>query len=174
MKQIMTVLAMLALCCQHCKAEAQLVRVTKINPANQTVATGSAPAIEVFASGAPPLSYKWYFGTNAIKGATNSILVLTNVQPFQSGTYFAEVTSGTNSSKSKASTLSISQSPDISFVPAIKINGERGQTYLIEYIVPGPTNVWTPVASVTLTNSSQIYVDYGSLGQSNRLYRIRP
>jgi hypothetical protein len=50
----------------------------------QTLATG----------GVPPLTYQWWFDGTAIPGATNNILVLSNVQPANVGNYLAVVGDG--------------------------------------------------------------------------------
>jgi alpha-tubulin suppressor-like RCC1 family protein len=56
-------------------------------PTNETVAAGGAATFTVAASGSPPLSYQWLFGTNPVAGGTGSSLVLNNVQPSQAGSY---------------------------------------------------------------------------------------
>jgi hypothetical protein len=62
-------------------------------PPSQSVAMGSTVDFQALAAGSPPLNYQWFFnGTNAIAGATNSVLHLVNVQPSQSGTYAVMVT----------------------------------------------------------------------------------
>ena len=61
-------------------------------PTNQTVASGNAAMFSVAATGSTPLSYQWNFeGTNILE-ATNTTLILTNVQLSQSGSYAVLVT----------------------------------------------------------------------------------
>jgi hypothetical protein len=62
------------------------------SPASLAVASGGTANFQVEAIGSPPLVYQWLFnGTNAIAGATNTVLSLTNVQLTQSGAYSVTV-----------------------------------------------------------------------------------
>jgi subtilisin-like proprotein convertase family protein len=63
------------------------------NPASQIATNGATVTWSVLAEGSPPLSYQWYFNsTNVLADQTNSILVLSNVSPAQSGSYEVVVT----------------------------------------------------------------------------------
>jgi hypothetical protein len=57
-------------------------------PVNRTVACGATAYLRLLAVGAFPLSYQWNCNGTNIPGATNTVLVLTNVQPCQSGTCY--------------------------------------------------------------------------------------
>ena len=57
-------------------------------PVNRTVATGSRAYFRAVAAGAMPISYQWNCNGTNVPGATNSVLVLTNVQPIQAGNYY--------------------------------------------------------------------------------------
>jgi hypothetical protein len=61
-------------------------------PANQAVWAGSNATFSVVPSGTAPLSYQWNFNGTNLSGATNSSLILTNVQLTQAGNYAALVT----------------------------------------------------------------------------------
>jgi hypothetical protein len=64
---------------------------------------------------------------------------------------------------------------DLHLVPEITLAGAVGGTVQIEFINQfGPTTDWHPLASVTLTNTSQVYLDSSSIGQPPRLYRLSP
>jgi hypothetical protein len=56
-------------------------------PANQKTLTAGTAGFSVVAEGTSPLAYQWFFGADAIPGATDSTLQLTNVQPWQAGAY---------------------------------------------------------------------------------------
>jgi hypothetical protein len=48
-----------------------------------------------------------------------------------------------------------------------------GAAFRIDYInALGPTNAWTTLTTVTLTNAQQFYSDYSAIGQPSRIYRI--
>lgn len=59
------------------------------------------------------------------------------------------------------------------FVPAISLTGPIGNSVRLDYInVIGPTDAWVHLATVALTNSSQLYFDRSAPGNPPRLYRI--
>ncbi len=57
-------------------------------PVNRTVASGSRAYFREVAVGAMPMSYQWNCNGTNVPGATNSVLVVTNVQPIQVGNYY--------------------------------------------------------------------------------------
>ncbi|PYI87477.1 MAG: hypothetical protein DME26_06045 [Verrucomicrobia bacterium] len=60
-------------------------------PQSQTFTVGSTVTLRVTAQGPAPLLYQWqFFGTN-LPAATNSALVLSNVQPAQAGPYNVQI-----------------------------------------------------------------------------------
>ena len=83
--------------------------ITK-QPLSETVALGSVASFRVTATGAPPLAYQWFFGTNIIVGATNSALSLTNAQYAEAGSYSVAV-SGPGGSVTSSNALLIVQTP---------------------------------------------------------------
>jgi hypothetical protein len=74
-------------------------------PTNQTVVVGQAAMFSVSATGAMPLSYQWFFDSNAIAGQTNSMLVLNNVQLTNAGIYAVVVSNAVSSVLSSNATL---------------------------------------------------------------------
>ncbi len=68
-----------------------LCPVIEVAPQSQTVPSGVAVDLSASVSGA--LAYQWFFNaTNALDGATNSLLDLPSVRPSQSGNYMLVVT----------------------------------------------------------------------------------
>jgi hypothetical protein len=64
---------------------------------------------------------------------------------------------------------------DIHMVPALTLTGAIGSTVRVDGINQfGPTDAWFPLATVTLTNTSQLYFDVSASGQPPRLYRLVP
>ncbi|SPE54289.1 exported hypothetical protein [Verrucomicrobia bacterium] len=60
-------------------------------------------------------------------------------------------------------------------VPAIRLTGNVGDSLHVDYIYQiGPTNAWVTLATVTLTNTSQLYFDVSAIGQPARLWRVVP
>jgi hypothetical protein len=62
-------------------------------PVNRTVATGSRAYFRALAAGTMPISYQWNVNRTNISGATNAVLVLTNVQPGLAGNSYSLVAS---------------------------------------------------------------------------------
>ncbi len=149
------------------------VFINFVGPLNQTAAAGSQAFFSVSATGPPPLSYQWYFGTNIVAGATNQWLALNNVQPSQAGTYTVVVSIPGESETSQPVNLTVAPFLNVNMAPVITLSGGVGWTYRIEYMNSvGPTNAWAELATVTLTNSTQFYCDLSAIGQPKRIYRL--
>ena len=72
-------------------------------------------------------------------------------------------------------TPGVMPSLDLHLVPAITLTGNLGDSLRLDYINQfGPTDAWVTLATVTLTNTSQLYFDVSAPGQPQRLYRIVP
>ena len=76
-------------------------------PASQNVAAGANVSFSVTASGTAPLSYQWQYDNTPITNATNSLLLLTNVQPATAGSYLVTVTNPLGSNSSAAAVLTV-------------------------------------------------------------------
>jgi hypothetical protein len=73
------------------------------------------------------------------------------------------------------SELASPSSLELHVVPAITLTGAIGSSLRVDYINQfGPTNAWFTLATVTLTNTTQLYFDTSAIGQSSRLWRIVP
>jgi hypothetical protein len=70
-------------------------------------------------------------------------------------------------------TPGVRPSLDLHLVPAIALTGSIGHSVRLDYINQyGPIDAWVPLASVPLTNTSQLYFDISAPGQPQRLYRV--
>ena len=78
-----------------------------IPPQSQSVECSSNATLAVSASGLPPLAYRWYFGSNAIPGATNTLLTLTNIGFAQAGNYSVVVTNAYGSAPGGPAMLTV-------------------------------------------------------------------
>jgi hypothetical protein len=143
-------------------------------PQSQNVIVGGTIFLEPGIIGFGPTTYQWYFNqTNLISGATNSYLMLTNMQPQQSGRYTLIASNSVGSATSSAAFVSVIPALAVNIVPAITITGGVGTTYELDYINQfGATNAWLPLATLTLTNNPQLYFDLSAIGQPSRFYRI--
>ena len=61
----------------------------------------------------------------------------------------------------------------LGIAPAITLTGTIGHSVRLDYINQfGPTDAWVTLATVKLTNTSQLYFDTSAPGQPPRLYRL--
>ena len=143
-------------------------------PKSQTVAIGSTVNLNVAAASLSlQLSFQWFLGTNAIIGATNATLVITNAQETDAGSYTVTVANESGSVTSDLAVLTILPGLGINLVPAIAIAGTSGALYDLEYAnVIGPTNAWVTLATIMVTNNPQVYCDISAIGQPARFYRL--
>ena len=68
-----------------------------VEPQSQTVNVGSTVTFLVTATGTPPLSYQWSLDGQALPGATNVTLTLTNVTRVRAGSYLVVVSNAVGS-----------------------------------------------------------------------------
>jgi len=78
-----------------------------VQPRSQSVSLGANVTFRVTASSGTPVTYFWQFNQTNLFGATNSILVLTNVEMSHAGDYAAVLSNGAGSVTSRVATLSI-------------------------------------------------------------------
>ena len=72
-------------------------------------------------------------------------------------------------------TPGVMPSLDLHLVPAITLTGSIGGSVRVDYINQfGPIDAWVTLATVPLTNMSQLYFDISAPGQPPRLYRLVP
>src|ERR1035437_2449033 len=140
-------------------------------PESQTILVGSNVTFTATPRG-PALSYQWVFnGTNVLAGATDSTLSLASLTLFQSGQYSLIASNLAGAVFSQPATLMVA--PIRGIVMPITLSGDIGSSWRIDYVNDlGSTNNWVTLATVTLTNTSQIYSDTTALGQAHRFYRV--
>lgn len=78
-----------------------------VPPTSQAAAAGSTTAFNVLAIADGVLSYQWNFEGQPIAGATNSTLMLSNVQPAAEGTYSVQLSASGETVTTASATLSV-------------------------------------------------------------------
>ena len=82
--------------------------IFNVQPKDQMALIGGSADFSVTVSSGVPVAYQWFFNdTNLIVGATNSSLLLTNIQFDQVGFYSVRVTNFYGSAQSSTATMSI-------------------------------------------------------------------
>ena len=90
-----------------------------VQPTNQMVQVNGTVAFTVVAGGPPPLAYQWSFNGTNLVNATNTTLILTNLQLNQTGNYSVLVTNHYSSTNSAIAVLNVyALPPFITLEPA--------------------------------------------------------
>ena len=127
-------------------------------PIDQTVSSGQNVTFSPVFNGTLPLFYQWYYNTNTVlANATNSTLVLTNVQVGDAGGYSVIVSNSSGSATSTVAMLTVnlaapiitSQPQDVTAIP-----GEN-PTFSVTAIGSEPFSYqWYYNTSTLLTNAT--------------------
>jgi len=89
-----------------------------IQPINQRVFIGSNAVFSVSANGTQPLTYQWTMDGTNLPGASDSSLLLTNVQTSQAGTYAVTIANSLGSLVSSNAVLMVKAPPPCVVPPA--------------------------------------------------------
>jgi hypothetical protein len=144
-------------------------------PTNQTVYAGGTASFSVTASGTLPLGYQWNSNGTNIVGATNTTLVLTNVQLTQAGNYAVLVSNPVNSILSSNAVLTVNPPPAMAVA-------QSGNSLFIFWPVSAPGFVlksslslspatWVPVSYSPIQIGDQYVVPIEMSG-TNCFYRL--
>lgn len=76
-------------------------------PADAVVVQGRPVTLTSVVAGSPPFSYQWYFGVNAIAGATDPAYTIPFTMPTNAGPYHVSVSNQANSVNSRTATLTV-------------------------------------------------------------------
>ncbi|MBI4663788.1 MAG: immunoglobulin domain-containing protein [Verrucomicrobia bacterium] len=108
-------------------------------PESLSVPRGGTAIFGVQASGTPPLLYQWRFQDRDLAGATNRLLILTNLQPANAGNYSVRVGNAGGSVTSSAARLSVSSPPVITAQPQLQtVNLGATATFTVNAAGDGP------------------------------------
>jgi len=95
----------------YAKLTSGFAPVITTQPTNEAVAAGGVVGFNVAACGSGILTYQWSYSGTAINGATNSSLILTNVQAGQAGLYAVQVANCYGAAFSTNAVLTLQTSP---------------------------------------------------------------
>ncbi len=142
-------------------------------PPSRTASVGSTVLFNIVALGVGSFQYQWYHGSTALAGQTNRFLLLSNVQPSDSGTYWVEVSNQAGTTPSASAYLNVGSSLEAQIVPRLTMLGVIGANYRVEAIdAIGPTNAWKLLDTITITNNPQFYYDDQAIGRPQQFYRL--
>jgi hypothetical protein len=143
-------------------------------PQSQLGYWGKSVTFSIGVTGAGPISYQWFNGINPITGATNSVLVLNNLQTTNAGTYMVVVTGPSGSTPSSPATLTVNPAGvSIALYAGVTIDGVVGQTYGVQSTTDlSNPNSWAGQTNITLNVPEQIWYDSQPASQVQRYYRV--
>lgn len=95
-----------AMCLKITQGQCLLPVITN-QPVGASVVPGGTVTLTAAASGSAPLRYQWCWNGAAIAGATNTLLLLTNLQTSQSGSYTLVVANDFGSTVSAGAVVSV-------------------------------------------------------------------
>ena len=95
-----------------------LLPVVTMQPTNFAVAVGGDATFSVTADGTAPLAFQWTFNGTNVMDATNSTLMLTNVQMTDAGEYAVQVYNAFGMDQSSNAVLTVGDPPLITGQPA--------------------------------------------------------
>jgi len=144
-------------------------------PPTQTAEMGSVAWFFVEVTNTPPTAtyYQWCFNaTNALGGATNSYVVLTNVQSAEGGAYTVVVTNICGAATSAPALLSVIAPVERRIVPALNLTGDVGSFLHLDYLNAfGLGASWLSLSNFTLLSTPQLYLDLSEPLPAQRFYR---
>ena len=121
--------------------------VITIQPTNQVVIQGTNASLSVTVTSLVPPNYQWYFNSNSLAGATNSSLIIANVQPTNVGYYFVKVGNPAGGAISSNALLTV-------IVPPVIVQQPTNQT-----VMQGSNVVFGVIATGTSPLSYQWYLN---------------
>ncbi|MGD0057892.1 MAG: glycosyl hydrolase family 28 protein [Verrucomicrobiia bacterium] len=138
-------------------------------PQDQDLSSGQTATFTVGPNGTLPLFYQWYYNTNSpVASATNTTLVLTNVQIAAAGGYSVLISNAYGSVTSVVATLAVTN------VAPFITTDLQNQT-----VIPGQSATFTVVANGSQPLSYQWYENTntllsGATGSSFTLTNVQP
>jgi len=159
-------------------SNATLTVVTGPRPDNALVNYGSNVTFRVSVDGFGPAAYQWQFNGQTLLGATNSILNLTNVQPFQADAYAVTVRNPAGAVTTSNAMLTVAVLPaqlsGVSFGAdglRFEVTGPGYATYLIQ--ATHDWREWRTISTNTAPASGSFEViDPDAALFNRRCYRV--
>jgi uncharacterized delta-60 repeat protein len=153
-------------------------------PTFQSVKTTALATFDVGVVGTEPFSYQWYenreFSTNAIPGATNSVLTLANLEGHEAWQYWVTVSNALGTVTSRPVSLRVIGRPALSSHSFSATNGawnwsffaQTGAVYTIQATPTLLQPAWVNTQSYTGDNS-QISLTNTIPLNSNQFFRLK-
>jgi len=140
-------------------------------PISRSGIVGTNFTFAVSASGSLPLAYQWYYNTNSlISGATNSSLVLTNIQFNQSGTYSVVVSNAYGVTNSGYAVLAMAFPPVKILMGSTNVMGGASFALPVYLVANGNENALSFSVGFNTQRLAYASVDLGSDAADGSLF----
>ena len=148
-------------------------------PLSRTVNEGATLSLSVTATGTEPLRFQWRFNNSNLLGATNALLLLSQVNKAFEGNYQVVINNWSGSVKSQIATLKINSplqplqivSPQFSTNGqfSFRVNGPAG----LDCIIQNSSNIvdWISIATNRLVDGTFLYTEKKSTVKGPKIYR---
>lgn len=155
--------------------------VVYLQTTNAVAISGGTATLEASAYGVGPLAYQWFFNGGPLTGQSSPSLLLTNVQPGQSGAYSVVVTNMNGASTSSIAQLTVLIPPSLTLTAAspgsngiaFSVGTVTGLTYTLQYKDSLADPSWTPILPGTPgTGGSVSLLDTNMPAVPARFYRV--
>jgi hypothetical protein len=143
------------------------------HPPVRTIKPGENALFTVRAYG-NDLEYQWlHNGTNFLSGENGPALLIANAIHSQAGQYNVLISNSVGVVTSSVARLNIQPSLDAFLLPTVRLDGQAGMTYRLEYInaISG-NDTWISLTNITLTASTNYFFDFEGVGKRERYYRL--
>ncbi|MFC2114566.1 immunoglobulin domain-containing protein, partial [Bacteroidota bacterium] len=109
---------------------------------NTSACSGSTATFSVTVSGSPAPTYKWYFGSTEISGATNNQYTTGTLSSSNAGSYFCIATNSCGTATSTVKTLTVNTAPSITAqtATAVAVCAGQGMTFSVTATGSSPLN----------------------------------
>jgi alpha-tubulin suppressor-like RCC1 family protein len=121
-----------------------------IQPKGRTVFVGAQLALSAATTGTQPLGYQWHFNGANLNGATNTTLLLANLQTNQSGNYSLQASNFVGVAVSSNAAVIVSTTPDCTAPPSGLVSWWQGEGNAAD--VTGTNNGALSAAGASYTN----------------------
>jgi hypothetical protein len=114
--------------------------VVTASPQGHTIATGSSVVFDVAATGAN-ISYQWKKGGTAILGATTRLLMLSNAQASDAGSYTVTLTNSAGTVTSSPAVLNVVSTTDAGRIINVSVRtttGTGNDVLIVGFVTGGP------------------------------------
>lgn len=139
------------------------------HPLSETVLAGATVTLAAAATGTEPLGYQWRIDGANIPGANGPTLIITNIQPAQSGRYTLRVQNGVGFAISQPAFVSVLVPPSVNIMATDPIAAEAGSDAGLFQVTRVGTTNFAIMVNLARSGSASSGADFNALPTSVHL-----